>query len=151
MGGYKFRKNRNMVSPAQDLPSASQNRHRRLFLHTVNGELIDFWPHELKKLNRLGIGVLLVEYPGYGRSNGSPSQKNITEAFTGAYDMLVTRPDVDPSRIVLFGRSLGGGAVCILAANPAFGGTYFDVVIFQRPFVRVKISGSRYSCQRPLR
>jgi pimeloyl-ACP methyl ester carboxylesterase len=87
-----------------------------IFAHG-NGELIDFWAHELKNLAHLGIGVLLVEYPGYGRSKGSPSQKNITQAFICAYDMLVARPDVDPSRIVLFGRSLGGGAVCTLAAR----------------------------------
>ncbi|RLB86021.1 MAG: alpha/beta hydrolase [Deltaproteobacteria bacterium] len=109
-----------------------------IFAHG-NGELIDFWPHELKKLNRLGIGVLLVEYPGYGRSNGSPSQKNITEAFTGAYDMLVTRPDVDPSRIVLFGRSLGGGAVCILAANRPSA-----ALILMSSFVNIRSFASKY-------
>jgi len=82
-----------------------------------NAELIDFWPHELSPLAALGIGVLLVEYPGYGRSEGTPSQKSITETFVAAYDALVARDDVDSSRIILFGRSLGGGAVCALAAN----------------------------------
>lgn len=81
-----------------------------------NGELIDFWPEELSGFTRLGLALLLVEYPGYGRSAGSPSQKSITETFVSAYDVLSSRPDVDPSRIVLFGRSLGGGAVCALAA-----------------------------------
>jgi pimeloyl-ACP methyl ester carboxylesterase len=87
-----------------------------IFAHG-NGELIDFWPYELKKFNQLGLGLLLVEYPGYGRSKGSPSQKSITETFNAAYDVLVVREDVDPAKIVLFGRSLGGGAVCALAAN----------------------------------
>ena len=87
-----------------------------MFAHG-NGELIDFWPEELKMFNRLGVGVLLVEYPGYGRSQGSPSQASIEETFVGAYDMLVARKDVDPSRIILFGRSLGGGAACVLAAR----------------------------------
>jgi pimeloyl-ACP methyl ester carboxylesterase len=87
-----------------------------MFAHG-NGELIDFWPEELGKFNRLGVGILLVEYPGYGRSQGSPSQTSIEEAFVGAYDMLVARKDIDPSRIILFGRSLGGGAVCALAAR----------------------------------
>lgn len=82
-----------------------------------NGELIDFWPDQLNGFTRLGMALLLVEYPGYGRSTGSPSQKRITETFTAAYDILVSREDVDPSRIVLFGRSLGGGAVCALAAE----------------------------------
>jgi fermentation-respiration switch protein FrsA (DUF1100 family) len=96
--------------------SATEPAPAVIFAHG-NGELMDFWPHELKKLTHLGIGVLLVEYPGYGRSKGFPSQKNITQAFIRAYDMLVARPDVDPSGIVLFGRSIGGGAVCTLAAR----------------------------------
>jgi fermentation-respiration switch protein FrsA (DUF1100 family) len=87
-----------------------------IFAHG-NAELIDFWPHEFSPVTALGIGVLLVEYPGYGRSEGSPTQKNITEAFVAAYDALVARKDVDPSRIILLGRSLGGGAVCALAAK----------------------------------
>jgi fermentation-respiration switch protein FrsA (DUF1100 family) len=82
-----------------------------------NGELIDFWPDDLAGFRRLGLAVLLVEYPGYGRSAGSPSQASITETFVAAYDALTTRKDMDASRILLFGRSLGGGAVCALSAN----------------------------------
>jgi len=80
-----------------------------------NGELIDYWPDELGRFASMGVGLLLVEYPGYGRSAGAPSQDSISEAFMLAYDHLITRPDVDAARIVLFGRSLGGGAVCDLA------------------------------------
>jgi len=80
-----------------------------------NGELIDFWPDDLKGFARLGITLLLVEYPGYGRSAGSPSQESITETFVAAYDALTSRKDIDATRIVLFGRSLGGGAVCALS------------------------------------
>ncbi len=87
-----------------------------IFAHG-NGELIDFWPEQFEALRRLGMGVLLVEYPGYGRSEGTPSQQTVTEAFVAAYDTLVARQGVDPSRIVLLGRSLGGGAVCALAAK----------------------------------
>ncbi len=86
-----------------------------IFAHG-NSELIDFWAQELKKFNELGLGVLMVEYPGYGRSEGNPSQESIAETFVTAYDALVVRREVDPSRIVLFGRSLGGGAICRLAA-----------------------------------
>jgi pimeloyl-ACP methyl ester carboxylesterase len=86
-----------------------------IFAHG-NGELIDFWPDELSRFNHFGIGVMLLEYPGYGRSEGTPSQKSITETFNNAYDILIERKDVDPNKIVLFGRSLGGGALCTLAA-----------------------------------
>ena len=85
-----------------------------------NGELIDYWVYGVEGLRRLGIGVLLVEYPGYGRSEGKPTKKTITETFITAYDTLAARQDVDESRIVLFGLSLGGGAVCELAkARPS--------------------------------
>jgi hypothetical protein len=80
-----------------------------------NAELIDYWPEALKNFSRMGIGLLLVEYPGYGRSSGTPSEQSIRQTFVAAYDALVSRKEVDPSRIVLFGRSLGGGAVCALA------------------------------------
>lgn len=82
-----------------------------------NAELIDHWVDETTALRRLGFAVLLVEYPGYGRSEGSPSQANVTEAFVAAYDMLAARDDVDADRIVFLGRSLGGGVVCALAAE----------------------------------
>jgi pimeloyl-ACP methyl ester carboxylesterase len=80
-----------------------------------NGELIDYWPNELARFSEMGIGLLLVEFPGYGRSAGSPSQARIAETFILAYDRLAARTEVDPFRIVLFGRSLGGGALCDLA------------------------------------
>ena len=52
-----------------------------------NGELIDYWPGELGRFASLGIGLLLVEYPGYGRSAGAPSQDSISETFALAYDI----------------------------------------------------------------
>jgi fermentation-respiration switch protein FrsA (DUF1100 family) len=85
-----------------------------IFAHG-NAELIDFWPQELRSFSSHGMGLLLVEYPGYGRSEGTPSQESIVETLVVAYDTLVARKDVDSSRIILFGRSLGGGAVLALA------------------------------------
>jgi fermentation-respiration switch protein FrsA (DUF1100 family) len=87
-----------------------------IFAHG-NAELIDYALPEMEPYTRLGFGVLLVEYPGYGRSTGSPSQKSITRAMIAAYDQVIQRPDIDKTRIILFGRSLGGGAVCQLAAS----------------------------------
>ncbi len=102
------------------LPPVSVSKSRPvpavIFAHG-NGELIDYWPEELQNFSRMGIGLLLVEYPGYGRSTGTPSQQSITGTFVAAYDALVSRKEVDPSRIVLFGRSVGGGAVCSLAVQ----------------------------------
>ncbi len=104
-----------------------------------NAELIDFCPEELKEFTRIGIGVLLIEYPGYGRSEGSPSQKSISHAFNAGYDYLVSRKDVDPNRIILFGRSLGGGAVCELASNKPSA-----ALILQSAFTSVRSFASRF-------
>lgn len=87
-----------------------------IFAHG-NAELIDFWVRELGPINRLGLGLLLVEFPGYGRSQGRPSQDSITAAFVAAYDRIIDLPQVDPERVILMGRSIGGGAVCQLAAR----------------------------------
>ena len=79
-----------------------------------NGELIDSWLGQFDPLRAQGLSVLLVEYPGYGRSSGSPSRSSIQQVFAAAYDWALTEPEVDPRRIVGYGRSLGGGAVCAL-------------------------------------
>ena len=85
-----------------------------IFAHG-NAELIDFCLAEFQTFSKLGLQVLFVEFPGYGRSEGSPSQESIRATFLAAYDMLIRRKGVDPARIVLLGRSMGGGAVCQLA------------------------------------
>ena len=59
-----------------------------------NGELIDYYFDGMEYLRQLGIGVLLVEYPGYGRSEGKPSKKTITETFILAYETISAREDV---------------------------------------------------------
>ena len=82
-----------------------------------NAELIDYSIDEFLPLTHQGLGILLVEYPGYGRSEGSPSQKSITEVYVKAYDLMASRKDIDPNKIILCGRSIGGGVACALAAQ----------------------------------
>jgi hypothetical protein len=109
--------NREGTSEAWLLPPTAPRREPApalIFAHG-NGELIDHWVREFDEPRARGLAVLLVEYPGYGRSSGSPSRDSIARAMTAAYDALAARADVDRSRIVGYGRSLGGGAVCDLA------------------------------------
>jgi fermentation-respiration switch protein FrsA (DUF1100 family) len=87
-----------------------------IFAHG-NGELIEHWPQALDPYRRMGLHLLLPEYRGYGRSAGLPSESAIVEDFVRFYDLVSLRPDVDPRRIVLHGRSLGGGVACGLARS----------------------------------
>lgn len=89
-----------------------------IFCHG-NAELIDDNVGIMDEYASRGVGVLLIEYPGYGRSQGEPSQAAILDAATKFYDDLAARPEVDRSRIGVHGVSLGGGvAGQIAAARP---------------------------------
>lgn len=87
-----------------------------IFTHG-NGELIDFWAGEFEEWRAAGFAVLLVEYPGYGRSTGSPTEQSVTDGVLAAYDWVTRVPGIDAARIVAYGRSLGGGAACALVAK----------------------------------
>jgi pimeloyl-ACP methyl ester carboxylesterase len=85
-----------------------------LFAHG-NAELINDWPFAFGEPRTWGLAVLLVEYPGYGLSGGSPSQRTIQASFEAAFDWAVAQPDIDARSVILYGRSLGGGAVAALS------------------------------------
>lgn len=104
-----------------------------------NGETIDDLPSTLAPLREMGLGILLVEYPGYGRSTGKPSEASIGATFAAAFDLLAARPDVDPERIVVFGQSLGGGAVCTLLGRRRVAAT-----ILMSTFTSARIFAARY-------
>ena len=87
-----------------------------VFFHG-NGELIDFLPEDFAEPRGWGVGVLLVEFPGYGRSSGGPSQEAITGVVLAAHDWVQTQGMIDARRVIAYGRSLGGAAAAILAAQ----------------------------------
>lgn len=91
-----------------------------LFAHG-NAELIDGNVEIARQYNRLGVHALLVEYRGYGRSAGTPSEQDIVADFAAARALVGGRPEVDDTRWIYHGRSLGGGVACALArrAPPA--------------------------------
>lgn len=99
------------------LPGAAAGPAPVLVYTHGNGELIDYWAAEFEPLRAAGVHVLLVEYPGYGRSAGSPSEASVTAALVAAYDHVAADARVDPHRIIGYGRSLGGGAIGQLAAR----------------------------------
>jgi hypothetical protein len=63
--------------------------------------------------------VLLVNYRGYGRSKGRPSEKALVADAIALHDWAVRRQDIDGGRIALHGRSLGSAVAVQLAAARA--------------------------------
>ncbi|GER36047.1 alpha/beta-Hydrolases superfamily protein [Striga asiatica] len=68
-------------------------------------------------LQKLQCNVFMLSYRGYGASDGFPSQHGITKDAQAALDHLVQRADIDTSRIIVFGRSLGGAVGAVLTKN----------------------------------
>lgn len=114
------------------LGKATGRQPALLFFHG-NGEVIDVLPDELAWLRALGFQLLLVEYPGYGRSPGQPTERRITAAAIAAFDLLAARDDVDSRRIVAFGRSLGCGAAAALARQRPLA-----ALVLQSPFTSLR-------------
>jgi len=99
------------------LPVRSEKPAPLLIHAHGNGELIDIQTHSVDAIRAAGIAVLLVEYPGYGRSDGNPSEETVAATWVAAYDWAKNDARIDAARIVGYGRSLGGGAVAQLAAR----------------------------------
>ena len=91
-----------------------------LFLHGNAGNI----SHRIESIeifNELGFDVFIIDYRGYGQSNGKVSEQGAYLDAQAAYRYLVDKRRIDPSRIVIFGRSLGGAIAAQLAATQETG------------------------------
>jgi len=70
-------------------------------------------------LPEAGFNLFLFDYRGYGDSGGKPERQGVFEDSVTALRYVAARNDVDPSRLIAFGQSLGGAnAVAAAAATP---------------------------------
>ena len=73
--------------------------------------------------------LLLVNYRGYGASEGKPGEKALVADALQLYDWAAQQPGIDPARIAVHGRSLGSSiAVQLAAARPV------ERVVLTSPF-----------------
>jgi fermentation-respiration switch protein FrsA (DUF1100 family) len=105
-----------------------------LFAHG-NGELADYWVDEFGPPRASGWAVLLLEYPGYGRSGGRPSEGAVRTVASAAYEWARRDPRIDGRHIVAYGRSLGGAVAAGLAADRNLPGLILESAFTSvRPF-----------------
>ncbi|MBN2418182.1 MAG: alpha/beta hydrolase [Deltaproteobacteria bacterium] len=134
---YKHIENYFVFAPQKALdftPSDYHMKWRDVYLDTPDGEVLHGWfftvtqdepvilffhgnagniSHRLdyiERLIRLGFNVFIIDYRGYGKSSGKPSEEGIYIDALCAYDHLVSNEKTRPENIVLLGRSLGCAA-----------------------------------------
>jgi alpha-beta hydrolase superfamily lysophospholipase len=113
------------------LPPADEDAPVVLMLHG-NGENLETLRRSglFDRFARLGAAVLALDYPGYGRSGGSPAEDSIAAATRRAWGEIVERAGDDRPRVAI-GWSLGAAAAARLAADEA---ATVDAVILASPW-----------------
>ena len=103
-----------------------------LFFHGNAGNI----SHRLDSLaifHRLGLSTLIIDYRGYGESEGRISEQGTYLDGEAAWRYLTESKGIDPEEIVIFGRSLGGAIAAHLAARTDPAGVVLESVFTSAP------------------
>lgn len=101
------------------------------------GVAFNFW-------NSLERSVLIFDYPGYGRSEGKPSEAGCYASAQAAYDWLTRVQGISPEQIVIAGESLGGGVAVDLASKQPH-----QALVLIRTFTSVPEIGKQFVSSAP--
>mmetsp|Transcript_26218 Transcript_26218/g.58272 ORF Transcript_26218/g.58272 Transcript_26218/m.58272 type:complete len:508 (+) Transcript_26218:131-1654(+) len=108
-----------------------------LFSHG-NAEDLGMMHERMKSLSReLDVNVMCYDYTGYGYSTGSPSEDMCYRNIEAAYRYLRNMLGIPANQIILYGRSLGSGPSCYLAAKTALLGESVAGLILHSPFLSI--------------
>ncbi len=99
-------------------PAASQ-QPTIVFFHG-NAQSVYEWALIREDFLTLNCGLLLVDYPGYGKSTGTPSESSLFSCGYATLDYAEKTLNLNENDIVLFGKSLGGAVVTEIAQNKRF-------------------------------
>jgi len=114
-----------------------------LYFHG-NGGALRFRVTRFRRLIADGIGLVALEYRGYGGSGGNPSEQGLIADAQAAYHFAAGH--YPPQQLVLWGESLGSGVAIALAADRPVGR-----VILEAPFTSAVALGARHYWYLPVR
>jgi fermentation-respiration switch protein FrsA (DUF1100 family) len=101
------------------LPAHGTPRGTILYLHGTSQNLTAHF-QRVAWLPEAGFNVFALDYRGYGESDGWPSVYGAELDIDAAMRALLSRRDVDPARIFVFGQSLGGALAIYYVAHSAY-------------------------------
>lgn len=96
-----------------------------LFLHGNAGN-ISHRRDSVGIFHRLGLNVLIIDYRGYGQSDGKPSEEGLYRDALATWRYLTDVRGFSPSDILIFGRSLGGAVAAQLAGQVQAGAVILE-------------------------
>ena len=102
------------------LPAVGNVKGTVLHLHGNAANISNHLPL-VSWLPARGYHVLMVDYRGFGRSQGKPSLDGIVDDAAAALAFLRTRPEVDASKLMVLGQSIGGATALRLLARDSAG------------------------------
>ena len=111
---------------------AKQAKATVLFLHGNAGNI----SHRLDSIaifRELGLDTFIIDYRGYGQSEGSPSEQGTYLDARAAWEYLVNTRGIAPDKIVIFGRSLGGAVASWLATRTTPGAVILESCFTSAP------------------
>jgi hypothetical protein len=114
-----------------------------LYFHG-NGGALKYRVERFRKLIADGVGLVALEYRGYGGLGGSPSEQGLIADAEAAYAFAAARYPVQ--QIVVWGESLGSGVAVALAAEKPVGR-----VILEAPFTSAVAVGALHYWYLPVR
>ena len=99
-----------------------------LWLHGNAGNIADRVHMAAVMRERLGVSSFLIDYRGYGKSEGRPTERGLYEDASAAFKWLTETGGVDPSSIIIYSHSLGSpvGVDLALGAGKYAGGLVRD-------------------------
>jgi fermentation-respiration switch protein FrsA (DUF1100 family) len=111
-----------------------------------NGGHLGYRTNRMIRFAQQGLGVLLLEYRGYGGNPGTPSEAGFYTDAAAALDYL-SRESVPATRLVIYGESLGSGVAVHMAAGREIGALILeaaftqlaDAAAYHYPFVPVSL------------
>lgn len=112
-----------------------------LYCHGNKDHMDFYWPRQklYANIGNLGrFGVLMFDYPGYGMTEGNPTETNMYEATRGALTWLKNQ-GLESSRLVMMGFSLGSAPVCEVAGHVGEYPLDPSKIILEAPFASAEI------------
>ncbi len=122
--GMKFEELRIAVGEGRDkaelhgwwIPAKKTGAATLLCLHGNYRNIANNIEHTLR-LHDFGYNLLLVDYRGFGKSTGSPSEEYTYQDAEAAWQYLVKARNIKPSQAFIYGHSLGGSIAVDLATH----------------------------------